>query len=50
MRLLIVWLVWLSLINVIADKDYEPVINKYVFEDEVNNSIDKARASRIYKS
>ena len=41
MRLLIVWLVWLSLINVIADKDYEPVINKYVFEDEVNNSIDK---------
>ncbi|HDK3636146.1 hypothetical protein ABH335_14400, partial [Staphylococcus aureus] len=27
--------------QVIADKDYEPVINKYVFEDEVNNSIDK---------
>lgn len=27
--------------QVIADKNYEPVINKYVFEDEVNNSIDK---------
>ncbi|MDN8926737.1 hypothetical protein Q0O74_14345, partial [Staphylococcus aureus] len=22
-------------------KDYEPVIKKYVFEDQVNNSIDK---------
>ncbi|MFO8271045.1 phage tail tape measure protein [Staphylococcus aureus] len=27
--------------QVIADKDYEPVINKYVFDDEVNDSIDK---------
>ncbi|NGW44537.1 phage tail tape measure protein [Staphylococcus aureus] len=27
--------------QVIADKNYEPVINKYVFDDEVNDSIDK---------
>ncbi len=36
--------------DVIADKDYQPIIDEYAFDKKVNASIRKARKARINKS